>query len=65
MNKKAKKTGKEQVCTECKKRFSPEDLTLLPFCSKRCKMIDLGHWLSEKYVIEEQNPGEKKNDEND
>ena len=24
-----------------------------PFCSKRCKMIDLGHWLDEDYRVSE------------
>lgn len=24
-----------------------------PFCSWRCKQIDLGNWLSQKYVISE------------
>ena len=23
----------------------------LPFCSERCRLIDLGNWASEKYVI--------------
>lgn len=23
----------------------------MPFCSERCKLIDLGNWASEKYVI--------------
>ena len=23
----------------------------MPFCSDRCRMIDLGNWASEKYVI--------------
>lgn len=23
----------------------------MPFCSKRCKLIDLGNWAMEKYVI--------------
>lgn len=29
------------------------DLTspLVPFCSDRCKLIDLGNWSSERYVI--------------
>jgi endogenous inhibitor of DNA gyrase (YacG/DUF329 family) len=22
-----------------------------PFCSKRCKLVDLGNWLSDRYVI--------------
>ncbi|MFB0554687.1 MAG: DNA gyrase inhibitor YacG [Phycisphaerae bacterium] len=25
--------------------------TLFPFCSKRCKLIDLGAWLDAKYKI--------------
>ncbi len=24
----------------------------MPFCSDRCKLIDLGNWASEKYKIE-------------
>jgi endogenous inhibitor of DNA gyrase (YacG/DUF329 family) len=23
----------------------------MPFCSERCRLIDLGNWASEKYVI--------------
>ena len=23
----------------------------MPFCSERCRIIDLGNWASEKYVI--------------
>lgn len=49
MNKNANKT----ICPSCKKHISDTDeKKYLPFCSKRCKMIDLGQWLSEKYVIE-------------
>ncbi|HEU0122320.1 MAG TPA: DNA gyrase inhibitor YacG [Bryobacteraceae bacterium] len=25
----------------------------MPFCSERCKEIDLGNWATEKYVIPE------------
>lgn len=25
----------------------------MPFCSERCKTIDLGNWATEKYVISE------------
>jgi endogenous inhibitor of DNA gyrase (YacG/DUF329 family) len=37
-------------CPICRK---PVDLTnpFVPFCSERCKLIDLGNWASEKYVI--------------
>jgi len=27
------------------------DSPLRPFCSDRCRIIDLGNWASEKYVI--------------
>ena len=37
-------------CPICKKEVSPGDL-FFPFCSERCKIIDLGNWASEKYVI--------------
>lgn len=31
-----------------------------PFCSERCKLIDLGHWADEKYRL----PAESPPDEN-
>ncbi len=37
-------------CPICKKPVDtagPE----FPFCSERCRIIDLGNWASEKYVI--------------
>jgi len=37
-------------CPTCKKDVqlgSPD----FPFCSERCKLLDLGNWASEKYVI--------------
>lgn len=37
-------------CPICKKKVSPQD-PFMPFCSERCKTIDLGNWASEKYVI--------------
>jgi uncharacterized protein len=37
-------------CPICKKDVSPES-DFYPFCSERCKIIDLGNWASEKYVI--------------
>jgi endogenous inhibitor of DNA gyrase (YacG/DUF329 family) len=24
-----------------------------PFCSRRCKLVDLGAWISEEYVIDD------------
>ena len=37
-------------CPICKKEVSPDD-AFFPFCSERCRIIDLGNWASEKYVI--------------
>lgn len=37
-------------CPICKKAVTPES-EFFPFCSERCKIIDLGNWASEKYVI--------------
>ena len=30
---------------------APEDFEFRPFCSQRCKLVDLGNWLGEKYRI--------------
>lgn len=35
------------ICKKEVKRGDPE----FPFCSERCRIIDLGNWASEKYVI--------------
>jgi endogenous inhibitor of DNA gyrase (YacG/DUF329 family) len=32
-------------------RRQPEDARWRPFCSERCKMADLGRWLSEDYRV--------------
>ena len=37
-------------CPICKKTVALGD-PYMPFCSERCKLIDLGNWASEKYVI--------------
>ena len=37
-------------CPICKKQVAFSD-PYMPFCSERCKLIDLGNWSSEKYVI--------------
>lgn len=37
-------------CPICKKEVAPGDPEF-PFCGERCRIIDLGNWASEKYVI--------------
>ena len=40
-------TVKCPICKKEVKREGPE----FPFCSERCRIIDLGNWSAEKYVI--------------
>ncbi len=37
-------------CPICSKEVAFDDPDM-PFCSDRCRIIDLGNWASEKYVI--------------
>lgn len=38
-------------CPNCKKPVKIEENPFAPFCSERCKLIDLGAWLDEKYSV--------------
>ena len=40
-------------CPTCKKRGAWFGTPFGPFCSKRCKLIDLGKWLGEEHAISE------------
>jgi endogenous inhibitor of DNA gyrase (YacG/DUF329 family) len=44
------------TCPVCKKEAKWDDNPFRPFCSERCRLIDLGKWASGEYRIE----GEKK-----
>ena len=37
-------------CPICRKEVAFDDSNM-PFCSDRCRVIDLGNWATEKYVI--------------
>ena len=54
--------AKKVPCPRCgaSAPFSPEN-PWRPFCSERCKMIDLGAWAAETYRV----PGESGTPEND
>jgi endogenous inhibitor of DNA gyrase (YacG/DUF329 family) len=39
-------------CPICKKKTTWEENPWRPFCSERCKLIDLGKWAAEEYRIE-------------
>ena len=52
-------------CPICKKPVDEKNPDL-PFCSERCRLIDLGNWASGKYVVpgnEAPKPGSSEDDE--
>ena len=40
-------------CPQCDKTFFYYESENRPFCSDRCKLIDLGHWFKESYRVPE------------
>jgi hypothetical protein len=38
-------------CPVCKKEAAWEENPFRPFCSERCRLIDLGKWASDEYRI--------------
>ncbi len=43
------------TCPICKNAvpYEPPAPAVYPFCSERCKLVDLGHWFNERYALEE------------
>jgi uncharacterized protein len=46
----ARKSPAALRCPTCRKPVKPGDEEF-PFCSDRCRLIDLGKWASGEYVI--------------
>jgi len=40
------------ICPICKVETTWEENPSRPFCSERCRLIDLGKWASEDYRVE-------------
>jgi endogenous inhibitor of DNA gyrase (YacG/DUF329 family) len=51
-------------CPICKRPVEFAD-PFMPFCSERCKLIDLGNWAAEKYVISSPLDPNQREDEGD
>ncbi|HOI17733.1 MAG TPA: DNA gyrase inhibitor YacG [Geobacteraceae bacterium] len=47
------------ACPVCRKKTEWEGNPFRPFCSERCRMVDLGAWAGEEYRI----PGDTVDDE--
>jgi len=45
-------------CPVCKIETTRKGNPFRPFCSERCKLIDLDNWLSERYRIAAADTGE-------
>ena len=43
-------------CPHCDTIFSYYESDFRPFCSERCKMVDLGHWFKESYKVPTKDP---------
>jgi endogenous inhibitor of DNA gyrase (YacG/DUF329 family) len=44
-------------CPKCKRETEyNKDNPYRPFCSERCKMVDLGQWANEEYAIPSREP---------
>jgi endogenous inhibitor of DNA gyrase (YacG/DUF329 family) len=38
-------------CPTCNKEVEWQDNAFRPFCSERCKLVDLSKWVSEEYRV--------------
>ncbi len=50
-------------CPICKKSTDSTKDSDFPFCSERCRLLDLGNWASEKYKVSEPALDESEPDE--
>jgi endogenous inhibitor of DNA gyrase (YacG/DUF329 family) len=41
----------EIKCPQCRTEVAWQDNPHRPFCSERCRVIDLGHWADESYRV--------------
>lgn len=38
-------------CPTCGKTFERSESSAMPFCSERCRLVDLGRWVDERYAV--------------
>jgi endogenous inhibitor of DNA gyrase (YacG/DUF329 family) len=39
------------TCPACRQAFESDASRSMPFCSERCRLIDLGRWFEEQYSM--------------
>jgi uncharacterized protein len=52
-------------CPHCGRGFNYPDSAFRPFCSEKCRLIDLGSWLNETYAIPTKEKLEEESNEED
>ena len=43
--------GRCPICSRAYQIAAPADLPSFPFCSERCRLIDLGRWIDGTYAL--------------
>lgn len=63
-NAKAPNVAALNTCPVCENQFKGLGSSHLPFCSLRCRQVDLGRWLNESYGLPYENEDRPQLDEN-
>ncbi len=50
-------------CPICEQPFDVDASSSMPFCSDRCRQIDLSRWLDERYSLPVERPEDSDQDE--
>lgn len=51
-------------CPICEREFDPAaEGAAKPFCSERCRLVDLGRWLGESYSMPAERRGDPQDDD--
>jgi uncharacterized protein len=53
-------------CPICRRQVvykDPSEVPFRPFCSRRCKLVDLGRWLNEEYRVCEEIPQDQSSED--
>ena len=53
---------RKKACPQCGKPATWKGNPFRPFCSERCKIIDLGEWATEKYRISDKKADDESNE---
>ncbi len=51
------------TCPTCGSLFEPQLSAAMPFCSERCRQIDLGRWFNEEFGLPHESSEDESEDE--